>query len=105
MTRQQMLLTQLMEECNEVSQRCSKAIRFGLHEKQVEQEETNAERIVYELQDLVAVANMIYTGQGNETLYTSLDEDMFHLKERKVEKYLDYSKTLGIMDAEIQDVS
>lgn len=105
MTRQQMLLTQLMEECNEVAQRCSKAIRFGLHEKQVEQEETNAERIVYELQDLVAVANMIYTGQGNETLYTSLDEDMFHLKERKVEKYLDYSKTLGIMDAEIQDVS
>ena len=97
MTRQQMLLVQLMEECNEVAQRCSKAIRFGLHEKQIEDEENNAERIIYELQDLVAVANMINTGDGVETLYTALDEDMFHLKEEKVNRYLDYSERLGIL--------
>jgi len=97
MTREQMLLTQLMEECNEVAQRCSKAIRFGMDEKQVDQEETNFERIVYELQDLVAVADMISGSNSNNTLYTSLDEDMFHLKQQKVEKYLSYSESLGIL--------
>lgn len=98
MTRQQMLLTQLMEECNEVAQRCSKAIRFGFNDKQSDEYDTNLDRIMYELQDLAAVANMIHTGEGNETLYTSLDEDMFHLKEAKVEKYLEYSKSLGILE-------
>jgi len=97
MTTEQMLLTQLMEECNEVSQRCSKAIRFGLNEIQVGQEETNLKRIISELQDLVAVSNMIFTGNGEETLYTSLDEDLFHLKEEKVKKYLSYSHSLGIL--------
>lgn len=100
MTRQQILLTQLMEECSEVSYNCSKAIRFGLEDKKNENADTNVEMIINELQDLLAVANMIQTGVGNETLYTSLDEDMFYLKEEKVEKYLDYSKSLGIMNVE-----
>jgi len=49
------LLTILAEECCEVGQRVSKALRFGIWEVQPEQKLTNAERIEIELGDLIAV--------------------------------------------------
>jgi hypothetical protein len=61
MTKTENLLTILAEECAETAQRVSKAIRFTLDEIQPNQEEdlTNAERIVYEFNDIVAVMEVL----------------------------------------------
>lgn len=47
------LLVIAMEETAEVQQRISKAIRFGLSEVQEGQSLNNAQRIMYELTDLL----------------------------------------------------
>ncbi len=49
------LLTILAEECCEVGQRCTKALRFGTQEVQPGQDLTNAERIEVEVGDIFAV--------------------------------------------------
>lgn len=46
------LLEILIEECAEVTQRATKALRFGLAEMQPGQGKTNAERLANELGDL-----------------------------------------------------
>ncbi len=95
MTRQQLLLTLLMEECNEVAQRASKAIRFTPEEIQEGQGLTNAERIVYEFNDLLAVIGML-ENEGvlpKETIRT----DLIQAKQEKIEKYLKYSESLGVI--------
>lgn len=53
------LLTILGEECDEVGQRVSKALRFGLSEVQPGQEKTNADRIIDELHDITVIRDML----------------------------------------------
>ena len=53
------LLTILAEECCEVGQRVSKALRFGLSEVQPGQSLTNAQRIALEAGDLIAMVKML----------------------------------------------
>jgi len=60
MNKQEHYLTCLAEECNEVAQRVSKALRFGLAEVQDGQGLNNAERISVELNDLLAVAEILH---------------------------------------------
>lgn len=55
MNRTEYLLCCLAEECTEVGQRVSKALRFGLREVQPMQPLNNAERIREEMRDLLAV--------------------------------------------------
>lgn len=90
MTRNEHLLVILAEECNEVAQRCTKALRFGLTEVQPGQEHTNAQRIRYELADLIGVVEM---------LYFRLDPKLIGAKKDKVEKFLLYSKKCGLLDS------
>jgi len=82
----------MMEECAEVSQRCSKALRFGLGEIQTGQELNNAQRIEAEFADLMAVHEMMTT-LGMITVhlpdYTS--------RKQRVEKYLNMSRELGTL--------
>lgn len=59
MTELELMLECAGEECLEVAQRISKAKRFGLEEIQSGQELTNAERIKYELNDLLAMIFML----------------------------------------------
>lgn len=49
------LLTILAEECAEVAQRCTKALRFGTSEVQPGQPLTNMQRIEQEVGDIVCV--------------------------------------------------
>lgn len=49
------LLTILIEECSEVQQCATKAMRFGLDEIQPEQPHTNVQRLAHEIGDLVEV--------------------------------------------------
>ena len=59
MTRKDYLLIVLQEECVETAQRVSKALRFKPEEIQEGQDLTNAERIVYEFNDIVAVMELL----------------------------------------------
>jgi len=96
MTRQEQLLVILMEECAEVSQRASKALRFGLTDpagKEPDQPYTNKDRLLMEINDLYAVIDMIFDKEG-PYLSPMLIQD----KKEKVEKYLKLSKKLGLLD-------
>lgn len=92
MTEQQYLLVCLMEECDEVSQRASKALRFGMEEIQPGQELTNRERLKNEIADLYACFELIFeAGEDLEVPSKILQ------KVNKIYKYARYSRELGIL--------
>lgn len=107
MNREQMLLIKLAEECAEVTQMASKCLRFGLQEVYKDQElpKTNEQRLVEEFIDLFAVFDVLcnekfqpesdyVVAPGEEEF--SFDDEVVKRK-AKLEKYLNYSKSLGIM--------
>jgi hypothetical protein len=89
------LLACLAEECAEVSQRVMKALRFGIDEVQPEQALTNAERIVNELTDLLAVVAMLeergIIGRGKA--------EAFAAKRIKVKHFMKYAASIGALAA------
>ncbi len=95
MTRTENLLTILGEECAETAQRASKAIRFTLEEIQPNQDFTNAERIVYEFNDIYAVMELL---QEEGIIGTFIDRTAIELKKQKITKYLKYSQSLGAVE-------
>ncbi len=97
MNRVELLLTLLSEECGETAQRASKAIRFTLEEVQEGQELTNAQRIIYEFNDIVAVMDVLVE-EGY--LDKVIDQDAILLKREKIKKYLKYSESLGTLKQE-----
>jgi NTP pyrophosphatase (non-canonical NTP hydrolase) len=96
MTREQMLLLKLAEECNEVAHRCSKAIRFGVDEKQTPDHENNRQRLKEELIDLSVIIDMVDRNLDLD-LFRSLNTALVESRRAKVEKYMQYSKDLGIL--------
>lgn len=95
MNRTEHLLTILNEECNETAQRGSKAIRFGLREIQKDQPFTNAERIVYEFNDIMAVMELLL---DEGSIQKIIDRDAIEKKKEKIKKYMDYSVQCGTME-------
>jgi hypothetical protein len=93
MTENEHLLTIAAEECVEVAQRLSKALRFGLTEVQPGQGLDNAERIMVEFDDLQAVIMML---QARRLLPSGKLERIFAKKE-KVHHFLVYSATQGTL--------
>lgn len=91
MTEQEWLLICLMEECSEVSHRISKALRFGLEEVQPNQSFDNSQRIALELDDLMAVVDMLQCMSVIELP----NADNQAAKKAKVKKYMEYAKSLG----------
>jgi NTP pyrophosphatase (non-canonical NTP hydrolase) len=81
------LLFTLAEECAEVAQRASKAARFGLDEVQPGQMLTNRERIVQELNDLYAMAEMLDLA--------TVDRTAIATKKDKVMRFMDYAERCG----------
>ena len=94
MNRVNYLLECASEECAEVIQRISKALRFGLNEIQPGQELTNAQRLEYELHDLYAIIDLI-AQEGIISKY--INDEAIDAKQEKVEKYYNYSKELGVV--------
>ncbi len=90
------LLTCLAEECAEVAQRVSKALRFGLDEVQADQPLTNADRIVEELHDLFAVA-AILGRRGVLRNPTLVSPATVERKQHKIEKYFAISREQGTL--------
>jgi hypothetical protein len=99
MNRTEHLLCILAEESVEVSQRVSKALRFGLTEIQPGQTKTNAERIFDELLDQAATIDMLR--QAHPTLFVLPDdayaEATIVRKQQKVEEYLKLSASCGTL--------
>lgn len=94
MNRIEHLLTILGEECNEIGQRASKALRFGLSEIQPGQPLTNAERIVEEYADLQGVIEML-VDEGKLVigdLRAAIDA-----KKAKIEEHLLFSANCGTL--------
>jgi hypothetical protein len=85
MTRQDYLLICLMEECAEVAQRASKAIRFGIDGVQEGNPLNNSERIMVEYCDFIAVVEMLQDEGAIARIKTRREIEK---KKRKVEKYM-----------------
>lgn len=90
-----MLLTLLIEECNETAQRASKAIRFGLDEVQEGQDLNNAERLIYEFNDIIGVMELLH---GDKYIPYHMDAVASGLKKIKIEKWLKYSEECGTLN-------
>lgn len=83
------VLTILMEECAEVIQRASKAIRFGLAEIQPEQPFSNSTRLALEIGDVLAVIELC---QEAEMISTYMPIQRMSVKRGKLKKYMQFSK-------------
>lgn len=99
LTRNEHLLVCAAEEANEVAQRITKALRFGLTEVQEGQPLTNADRIRYEYMDLVTVLSMLERETGQALVSTDADGWAIHAadKEDKVEKYMRLAEREGTL--------
>ena len=93
MTRTQHLIVILGEEGVEVSQRTTKALRFGIDEIQPEQPLNNASRIMQEMADMIGVYEMLQS----EGVLPPVNRDMIEAKKIKVENFLKYSESLGLV--------
>jgi hypothetical protein len=95
MNRTEHLLTCLAEECAEVGQRVSKALRFGLSEVQPGQPLRNSDRIEEELRDLFAVASIL-AAEG--VIGWCLPEQIeVSTKLAKIEKFMSISREQGVL--------
>ena len=94
-TREQHLLIKLSEECSEVGKEVSKALLFGLDDKEPNQDLTNREKIIAEFNDLFAVMSMLKDdGVFDESKL--LTADSLIAKREKVEKWIKYSQSVEI---------
>lgn len=92
MNRDEYLLTCLAEECAEIQQRVSKALRFGLNEVQPGQGKTNKERLHDEVLDFLGVLDML----EQTALFPPPNHDVIRAavaaKREKIEKFYTYSR-------------
>lgn len=100
MTKLENLLTILIEECGETAQRATKALRFTLEEIQPNLHQNplqlnNAQRLIYEFNDICAVMEML---EDEGYLPASYDSRAMNLKKEKVKKYLELSQKLGTVE-------
>lgn len=95
MTETQYLLNVVEEECCETGQRASKAIRFTPEEIQDGQELTNAQRLVYEFNDILAAMEML---QERGVIQLVIDREAIEKKKEKIIKYMNYSRSLGVVE-------
>jgi NTP pyrophosphatase (non-canonical NTP hydrolase) len=97
--RKEHLLIVLAEECAEITKEVSKSIRFGLNNKYDRNSDpnvaTNAQKIIDELNDLIAVVEML-SEEGY--LDYKLDPAKIKAKKEKVNRYAGYSKLAGYLE-------
>lgn len=98
MTREELLLVQLMEECNEVAQAISKRLRFGKDHTHPSVKGTTTDRIMLELIDLCALVTMCEQ-EGILPFVSNMTDgtEQVYAKMQRVEEYLLLSKQEGIL--------
>ncbi|KVO95580.1 hypothetical protein WL21_32660 [Burkholderia ubonensis] len=97
MTLTQYLLVKIAEEAAEVAQIALKTAHFGLTETQPGRDETNAQRVYAELNDLNAMVQRLNDVAFGEFHYEP-DHIAMSQKMAKVEHYLAYSQSLGLVE-------
>lgn len=104
MTLKQYLLIKIAEEAAEVAQIALKTAHFGLSETQPGRAETNAERMYGELNDLLAMVHWLGEVSDGEFWFDigSPDHVAILTKLAKVEHYLAYSRSLGLVEEHTQ---
>jgi hypothetical protein len=98
MTVTEHLLACVAEEGGEITQDATKSLRFGLQDRNVLNPTgpTNAERLVIELNDMLAVVDMLV----EEGLLPNnwVDFDRQEAKKAKVRTFMDYAVSVGTLD-------
>ena len=95
MNKTEHLLTCLIEECAEIQKVASKALRFGLDDHAPDSDSTNAEDIITEIYDLLAIIEML---KEEKIIYDLPDtKELIKQKKDKVTKYMDYAKNRGTL--------
>lgn len=94
MNQTEYLLTCLAEEGVETAHRVSKALRFGLEEVQPGQVATNAERLVGEIVDFLAMVDML---EQEGIIELPRDQEALRRKQDKVRKFMAYSQERGTL--------
>lgn len=95
MNRTEYLLTQAASECNEVAHRITKALHFGLDEKQPGQSLSKAERIVGEFVELAAVMQMLEDESLIDFPVGHERNALAEQKRRRVEHFMAYARECG----------
>lgn len=95
LSKKQLLLIQLGEEAGEIAQAVSKALRFGLEDSWKEGS-NNRQKLTQEVADLIAVFNkLVMLG-----ILDDITHDQLLAKYDKIDKYLEYSKNIGVLNNE-----
>lgn len=113
MTREQFLLMKAAEECAEVAQRAIKSMQYGSQQVWKGGEVvagsappknegiTNAQRLTDELIDLAVMCELLEEIGAIATPPDQLDYDKIKAaKIAKLNKYLDFSRSLGTIDGD-----
>ncbi len=90
------LLACIAEEGGEISQAACKSLRFGLSDKAPYSDSTNSQNIVKEVNDLLAVVEML--NEECRQLSGIGDRDEIQKKKNKVNRFMEYSKKSGHLD-------
>ena len=94
----QFLLSRLAEEASEVSQIALKAQQYGIDEKWTDSPRTNAERIHIELDDVLALVELL-NDHGFNFVSSPARRNA---KKQKIFKYLKYSIERGQVDPQVR---
>ena len=94
MKKTEHLLACLAEEAGEVVQACGKALRFGLEAGHPASIATNEDDIVNEINDMMAVANLLLNTSGSDIL----DDEKMTDKTIKVDRYIRHAQSTRHVD-------
>jgi len=89
------LLTCLAEECAELQQAISKALRFGLQDRYPGSNTTNAQDIAKESIEVLALIELLQ--EQGIILKPRGTKDMVNAKRNRVNEYMKYAKTTGAL--------
>lgn len=97
MNKSEHLLTCASEECLEIAKNISKALRFGLEDRNTLNPTgpTNRERIVDELNDLMGVLRLLEYHNIVEIDWA--DREKQEAKMQKVIKFINYAENVGTL--------
>lgn len=95
MNHKEYLLVCLAEECAELSKAATKALRFGLDDKEPKESHTNGENIQHEFNDVLAIIEML-AEQDILPLGDSRPA-LLQKKKDKVASYMEYAVRRGAL--------
>ncbi len=92
------LLVCITEECGEIIQAADKALRFGLDDHAPGKNQTNLEDLVKEVNDLVAVIEVL--DKSGVTFSGLFSRDDIEAKKKKIQHFLEYAVSRGTTQEE-----